>query len=153
MDDKSRAVHIFSKIGYILGCGILYLLSLWIIGSAVYSIVLDVLNGGFTVYNLLDEVGLIVFSIAVIDVAKYLTLEEIIKHSHIRKPREEREILTKFVVIIATALALEGLVLTIEVAKTQLDQLVYPVLLLLTSTVFIIGVGVYQKLNASVDKS
>ncbi len=151
METSTKSVHILSKIGYVIGCVILYVFSIWIIGAAVYSIILDVMKDAFTVYNILDEVGLVVFAIAVIDVAKYLTIEEVIKSGYVRHPKEEREILTRFVIIIATALALEGLVITIEVAKSDLTKLVYPVLLLLTSTIFIVGIGLYQRLNSGTD--
>lgn len=149
--EKIRAVLTFSKIGYVIGCVVLYIFSIWIILAALYSIFEELLKDSFSVYHLLDEVGLIVFSIAVIDVAKYLALEEIIKDKHKRAPKEEREALTRFVIIIATALALEGLVLTIEVAKTNVEKLVYPAILLFASVVFIIGLGLYQKLNSSTD--
>lgn len=151
MKKQINAVHQFSKAGYIIGCCVLYIISLWIIFYALYSIGCDLARGEFTVYNLLDEVGLLVFSIAVIDVAKYLAVEEIIKHGKVRAPDEERQSFTKFVMIIATALALEGLVLTIETAKTNLEMMIYPALLLLMSTIFIIAIGIYQKLNAYSD--
>lgn len=151
MDTSTKSVQILSKIGYIAGCAILYAFSISLIVSSVYSVVLDVIKNSFTVYNILDEVGLVVFAIAVIDVAKYLSIEEVIKSNYERHPREERMILTKFVIIIATALALEGLVLTIEVAKANVEKLIYPVMLFLTSTIFIVGIGVYQKLNSSTD--
>ncbi|MCH9631445.1 MAG: hypothetical protein S4CHLAM37_14680 [Chlamydiia bacterium] len=149
MEKQIKSVHRFSKVGYIIGCSTLYIISIWIIFYALYSIGVDVYIGEFTVYNLLDEVGLVVFAIAVIDVAKYLAIEEVIKHGHERPPREERATFTKFVMIIATALALEGLVLTIETAKTNLEMMIYPVLLLLMSTIFIIAIGLYQKFNAN----
>jgi len=50
--------------------------------------------------------------------------------------------------IISTALALEGLVLTIETAKTNLSQLIYPVLLLVISALFIVSIGIHQKLTS-----
>ncbi|PCI93281.1 hypothetical protein COB11_05605 [Candidatus Aerophobetes bacterium] len=152
MDKQIKIVLGFSKAGYIIGCAVLYIISIWIIFYSLYSIGLDISKGDFSVYNLLDEVGLVVFAIAVVDVAKYLTVEEVIKPGHDRPPKEERAVFTKFVMIIATALALEGLVLTIETAKTNLEMMVYPVLLLLMSTIFIVSIGVYQKLNASSER-
>lgn len=153
MQKQINAVHKFSKAGYVIGCSVLYIISIWIIFYALYSIWLDISNGRFTVYDLLDEVGLVVFAIAVIDVAKYLAVEEVIKHGKERAPAEERKIFTKFVMIISTALALEGLVLTIETAKTNIEMMVYPVLLLLMSTIFIVSIGVYQKFNARAEEA
>lgn len=128
----------------------LYLIALWIIVAAVASIVEDIYHHTFTVYHLLDEVALLVFSIAVIDVVKYLSVEEIIKHTKERNYYEERRNLTKLVMIISTALALEGLVLTIETAKTNPSQLIYPALVLIVAAIFIVSIGVHQKLTAGV---
>jgi hypothetical protein len=141
-----------ANVGYFIGCTILFLLSLWIIAFACWSIIKDIIAVKFTVYNLLDEVGLIVFSIAVIDVAKYLMIEEVIRKDSDRSPHEERRTFSKFATIIATALFLEGLVLTIEVAKTDVQQIFYPVSVLITATLIVIGLGVYQRLNASAEK-
>lgn len=154
-DYKGKGAAIVTKIanvGYFIGCAILFILSIWIIGYACYSIIKNILVATFTIYDLLDEVGLIVFSIAVIDVAKYLMLEEVIYKGEERSPHEERYIFSKFASIIATALFLEGLVLTIEVAKTDVRNIFYPVSLLVTATLIIVGLGVYQRLNAAAEK-
>ncbi|GAB5411739.1 MAG: hypothetical protein ChlgKO_08530 [Chlamydiales bacterium] len=150
MAKRIRFVSSLSNLGYIVGCIILYLIALLIITSSCVSIFRDVFSSDFSVYSILDEVGLIVFAIAVIDVGKYLMMEEVISRNREQKdPQEMRRTLTKLAVIIATALSLEGLVLTIEVAKTNIQNIPYPVAVLLTATLFIVGLGVYQKLNAS----
>jgi len=53
-------------------------------------------------------------------VAKYLAIEEILRRCHKVSVREEKQSLTKFIVIISTAIALEGLVLTIETSKENI---------------------------------
>jgi len=148
MERKIKLILDLTRFGYIIGCLVLYLIALWIIISAVIGIVIELIHHTFTVYYLLDEVALLVFSVAVIDVVKYLSVEEIIKHTKERKYHEERRNLTKLVMIISTALALEGLVLTIETAKTNLSQLIYPVLLLVISALFIVSIGIHQKLTS-----
>jgi len=142
-----------SNFGYVAGCIVLYLIALCILISAIWSIIADMRSGVYTVYKLLDEVGLIVFSMAVIDVGKYLMLEEVLRKDNAKRaPQQSRKTLTKFAIIIASALSLEGLVLTIEVAKQDITNILYPVSVLLTATFYIIGVGIYQKLNASAEK-
>ena len=142
-----QGVLILAKIGFTLGCIFLFLISLWIIALAIVSIIGDIRMGGFNVYKLLDEVGLLVFSIAVIDVAKYLMVEEVFKGSENANPVKSRHALTKFVIIIVTALSLEGLVLTIETLKTDVTKIVYPVLLLIAAVIFMLGLAVYNRLT------
>lgn len=144
-----RTIVTLSNFGYVAACIVLYLIALCILVSSVFGIIADMRSGDYTVYKLLDEVGLIVFSMAVIDVGKYLMLEEVIRKGKKElHPTQTRKTLTKFAIIIASALALEGLVLTIEVAKQDVTKILYPVSVLITATIFIIGIGVYQILNA-----
>lgn len=153
MSRKINSIQLLANIGYIVGALILFLIAGLIITFSCISIFKDLFSSDSSVYIILDEVGLIVFSIAVIDVGKYLLFEEVIfKRRDERAPKETRHTFTKLVVIIATALSLEGLVLTIEMAKTNIQNIIYPVILLLTATIFIVGLGVYQKLNASAEK-
>jgi hypothetical protein len=142
------AINILTNIAYIVGCLSLYVISISIIATAIFGIYSEIGNKEFTVYKLLDEVGFIVFSIAVIDVCKYLMIEEVLKMGKSRLPEEERRTFTKFVVIIVTAISLEGLVLTIEAVKKDFRLLIYPVTLFLTATIFVMGLGVYQYLNS-----
>ncbi|MCP5505874.1 MAG: hypothetical protein H7A38_03200 [Chlamydiales bacterium] len=148
-----KTIVTLSNFGYIAACIVLYLIALCILVSAVYGIISDMTTGNYTVYKLLDEVGLIVFSMAVIDVGKYLMLEEVIRKGQTEKPlKETRKTLTKFGIIIATALSLEGLVLTIEVAKQDVTKILYPVSVLLIATIFIVGIGFYQYLSSKAEK-
>lgn len=146
-----KIIRVLSNFAYTVGCFCLYLISFWIITAAIVGIYKDITAQAFTIYKLLDDVGLIVFSIAVIDVSKYLMIEEVLRGAD-RSPAEARRAFTKFVIIIVTALSLEGLVIAIESLKTELSNLIYPIFLFLTATVFLIGLGVYQKLNASSEK-
>ena len=149
-----RTIVTLSNFGYISACIVLYLIALCILVSAIWGIISDMTSGSYTVYKLLDEVGLIVFAMAVIDVGKYLMLEEVV-----RKGEKEsasagtRNTVTKFGIIIASALSLEGLVLTIEVAKQDVTKIFYPVMVLLAATLFIVGIGVYQVLNSRSERS
>ena len=148
-----KAITNFSNFSYVAGCSVLYLIAISILVSSVWSILKDMISGSYTVYKVLDEVGLIVFSMAVVDVGKYLMLEEVLRKGVAKQiPSQSRKTLTKFTIIIASALSLEGLVLTIEVAKEDVSKIFYPLFVVLTATIYIVAVGIYQKLNASSEK-
>jgi len=136
-----------SNCGYILGCSALFLIGLWIIFYALITAVIDVRQGTYEIHALLDDVGLLVFSIAVLDVSKYLLIEEVMKPGEERHPEEIKNSLTKFVSIVITALFLKGLVLAIQVSKDDVTLLLYPVALLMTPVFLMIGLGVYQRLH------
>ena len=148
---ETNFVHYLAKFAFTVGSTCLYIISLWIFFAAVWRIVIDVSQEAFTIYKLLDEVALVVFGIAVIDVSTYLMQEEVLKGPK-KTPKEERRAFSKFGVIIVTALSLEGLVITIETAKTDLTKMIYPIVLFLSATLLLVGLGIYQKLNSDAEK-
>ncbi len=101
---------------------------------------------------LLDAVSLIVISIAIFDVAKYIMEEEVLRDRELREPKEARESITKFMVIVALVVALEGIVFIFDLGKTNPEYLLYPVLLLGTSVLMIVGLGLYQRLSLSTER-
>jgi putative Mn2+ efflux pump MntP len=96
----------------------------------------------------LRGVGYIVISIAVFEVAKYLVEEEVMRGREMRSPGEARRSLTKFISTVSIAVFLEALVTVFRVSHTDVADLIYPALLLLTATIMIIGLGVFQRLSA-----
>ena len=101
--------------------------------------------------SVLDAVGYVIISIAVFDVAKYLLEEEVIQSRELRNASEARRSMTKFVTTIAIAVFLEALVLVFQTSKTDIEKILYPTLLLVAGTLLIVGLGVFQRLSASVE--
>ncbi len=101
---------------------------------------------------LLRAIGYLVVAIAVFDVSKYLIEEEVVRGRELRAASEARRSLTKFVSTIAIAVFLEGLVTVFRVSKDQVAEMIYPTLLLITGILIVLGLGVYQRLSASVER-
>lgn len=100
---------------------------------------------------LLDAVSSLVISVAILDVAKYVMEEEVLRDRELRKPREAREAVTKFMVIIALVVSIEGIVLVFELAKEAPELLLYPGLLLAVSVLIVVGLGVFQRLSLTTE--
>jgi len=144
---KSRKVKIFNKLidlAYIFGCLALYLFSVIIIGYSIYQIFSTIGNPDFKKSEILDDVGVIVFGIAVIDVAKYLLQEEIFKAEDNRGFKEMRKTITKVVSIVSTALFLKGLIMTMEASKKDWEMIRYPLMVVISPVFLLIGLGIYH---------
>jgi archaellum biogenesis protein FlaJ (TadC family) len=100
---------------------------------------------------LLSAIGYVVIAMAVFDVAKYFIEEEVIRSRELREAAEARKSLTKFVSTIAIAVFIEGLVIVFQASKDDLPTMVYPTALLLTATLIVVGLGVFQRLSAEVE--
>lgn len=101
---------------------------------------------------LLDAVGYTVIAIAVFDVGKYLLEEEAIRGREMRKAGEARRSMTKFMSTIAIAVFLESLVAVFAASKSNVSDMIYPTLLLVSGVFLVVGLGIYQWLSVSVEK-
>lgn len=141
----SRALYAFASLA--LTC-----ISLALIAVAVLDVWRAFHGGEPLKPSMLDGIGLVVVSLAVFDVAKYLMEEEVLRNRELRSTSEARETLTKFLVIIVIAVTLEGLVLILGAADDHLSLLVYPSLLLATAAGLVAALALYLRLSSSAEQ-
>lgn len=102
--------------------------------------------------TLLDSVGYTVISIAVFEVAKYIFEEEVMNPTELGHTGEARRSLTKFLSTIAIAIFLEALVAIFQASQEDnLQEMLYPTLLLFGGVALVVGLGAYQRLSASAE--
>ncbi|WP_222842135.1 hypothetical protein [Endozoicomonas montiporae] len=104
------------------------------------------------IFTILQSVSSVIISIAIIDVAKYMVEEEILRDKELRKPKEARETITKIMVIISIAVSMEGLVYIFKAGTKDVALLIYPSILILCSVLVIIGLGIYQRLSSVIEE-
>lgn len=100
----------------------------------------------------LDVLGYVIVAIAVFDVAKYIFEDEVRRGNEKRSAAEARRSLTKFLSTIVIALFLEALVVVFKTAREDVALLVYPTALLIASVMVLVGLGVFQRLSATVEE-
>ena len=144
-DLVSRAVFFVASLA-------LLLLAASLILYGGYRVVAALPSGEGLETTLIDAVGYVVISIAVFDVSKYLMEEEVLHGRELSSAGEARRSLTKFVVIISIAVLLEALVAIFAATKDDPTKLLYPTLLLVAGTLLIVGLGVFQRLTATVEQ-
>jgi len=144
---KSLNRLIFGAAGIVLMLGAL---ALMVYGPA--SLVLAVLAGQPFERQIFRAIGYLIVAVAVFDVAKYILEEEAISEDERRNAAVTRRSLTKFASTIVIAVLLEGLVLTFEVAREEIEHVLYPMALLLCGTVLLVALGVFQRLSASTEQ-
>lgn len=102
-------------------------------------------------YAMLDGIGLVVVSLAVFDVAKYLMEEEVLRDRELRSASEARETLTKFFVIIIIAVTLEALIFVLGAASQDLSLLVYPAMLFGIASLIMVSLALYLRLSSQAE--
>lgn len=152
---KTTLKHITSTI-YILTATLLLLFAIIIILFSLYNLLVNTLltptiKDDF-IFSILESAGAMIISIAIIDVSKYMIEEEVLRDKELKKPREARQTLTKIIVIISIAVAMEGLIFIFKAGRQDITLLIYPAVLILSATFMIVGLGLYQKLSISIEK-
>jgi hypothetical protein len=119
---------------------------------SIYEVVSTAPTKGEFIPIILQSVGTIIISAAIIDVAKYMIEEEVFINKELRDPEEARRTITKIMVIISIAVSIEGLVYIFKAGTKDISLLPYPAFLIIVSVFLIVGLGIYQKLSVTVEK-
>ena len=131
---------------------ILMLLALLLLISAVWEIV-AALTSPDLIEVALNSIGLLIIGFAVVETAKFIAEEEILRRRELRSPMESRRSLTKFITIIVIAASLEALVMTFEAGRTDVEDAIYPAALFIASMFALISLGAYQWLSSRIGSS
>lgn len=146
-----RIFHWTADAFYVLVSAALLLVSLLMVGFGMWEVWWALTGQLDLVTTLLDAIGLIVISVAVFDVSKYLMEEEVLRDRELRSAREARQTLTKFLVIMSIAVTLEALVFIFGAGTHDVNDLLYPTILLGVSALLVVSLGFYQRLSASAE--
>jgi hypothetical protein len=101
---------------------------------------------------LLGAIGYVVIAMAVFDVAKYFVEEEVIRGREMRLASEARRSLTKFMSTIVIAVFIEALVMVFREGSRDITMVLYPSAILFMGILTILGLGLYQRLSADVER-
>ena len=148
-----KSMEILSRIAFGAASLVLMALSLALVVNGALTVVAGITSSWADASDaLLSAIGYVVISIAVFDVAKYFSEEEVIRGRELRIISEARRSLTKFISTISIAVFIEALVTVFRVSKNDVDKLLYPTALLLTAIMIVVGLGLYQRLSAEVEQ-
>ncbi|MDX1796638.1 MAG: hypothetical protein R3219_07915 [Hydrogenovibrio sp.] len=152
-----KSLNLLISSSYMFSALALFAIAVMIMGWSVSEVFEQLFNANLQksefVAIMLQAVGAIVIAIAIIDVSKYMIEEEIFRNKELRSAREARETMTKVIVIISIAVGIEGLVYIFKAGSKDITLLPYPAVLLVVSVILIVGLGIFQKLSLSTEKS
>lgn len=137
---------------FFLLMGIIFTLSsIAVVIFAFWNIIHCLINGCETLMALLDFVGYLIISVAIFDVGRYLLEEEVFRIRELRSPKEARQSLTKFMVIIVIAVTLEALLSVVRASTKDISLLIYPASLFVVAILLLVGLGLFQRLSVAAE--
>ena len=101
--------------------------------------------------SIIEAVGLLAAAVVALQVAQTITEEEVVRDAQISAPTRVRRFLSRFIVVIAVALAVEGLVATFR-AHSEPVQLLYAAGLVCSVAFLLAGWGLFVHLNRSAEE-
>jgi hypothetical protein len=103
--------------------------------------------GGAAAQGIMEAIGLIAVAVVTLQIAQTITEEEVIREAQVSAPTRVRRYLSRFMVVIVVALAIEGLVATFKVLHEEPSLLPHAASILLSVGVLLAGWGVFVRLN------
>jgi hypothetical protein len=102
--------------------------------------------------QIIEAIGLLAAAVVALQIAQTIAEEEVIREMHISAPTRVRRFLSRFLVVLVVALAIEGLVATFKALHEDLAQLPYAAALIVAAAVLLAAWGVFIKLNRAAEE-
>lgn len=102
--------------------------------------------------GVIEAVGVLAIAVVALQIAQTITEEEVIRDAHISGPTRVRRFLSRFLVVVVVALAIEGLVATFKALHEDPSQLPYAAALLVSVAFLLAGWGIFVRLNKSAEE-
>jgi hypothetical protein len=106
--------------------------------------------GGLThaaAQGVIEAVGLLAAAVVALQIAQTITEEEVIRDAQISAPTRVRRFLSRFMVVVVVALAIEGLVACFKAVHEDLGQLTYAASVICAVALLLVGWGFFIRMN------
>lgn len=148
----NKIIRILNTILYGSVSILLILFALMLIYSSLENLYVNIflkLSEENLILAVLQSAWSVIIAAAITDVAKYMYEEEVRKSrlDWTLKLEEARETLTKIVIIISIAVSIEWLIYIFKAWLQDIKLLIYPALLIISSTTMIVWLWIYHKLT------
>lgn len=135
-------VHGF--VAFLFGCAALMLIVIATrIGWSAFASRLDSAEA----LAIIEALGILAIGVVALQIAKTMVEEEVVREAHISAPTRVRRFLSRFMVVVVVALAIEGLVATFRALHEDPSQLVYAAVLIAAVALLLIGWGLFVRFN------
>ena len=101
--------------------------------------------------KIIEAIGLLAAAVVALQIAQTVA-EEVVRAAHVSGPTRVRRFLSRFLVVLVVALAIEGLVATFRGVHENLAQLPYAASIVAAAAMLLAGWGLFIRLNVPAEK-
>jgi hypothetical protein len=133
---------------------VLALAALLLMASAVHT-GWTALQEGFdeaAALTIIEAIGLVAVAIVSLQIAQTIAEEEVIREMHVSAPTRVRRFLSRFLVVITVALAIEGLIATFKALHEDLESLYQAASLVIAVGFLLAGWGAFIWFNRAAEE-
>jgi hypothetical protein len=115
----------------------------------------DVLGGELDLsasVTLIEAMGIAAVAVVSLQIAQTIVEEEVIRDAHVSAPTRVRRFLSRFIVVIVVALAIEGLVATMKALHEDASELPYAASVIAGVAALVAAWGVFIWLNRAAEE-
>ena len=102
--------------------------------------------------SVLESIGLLTIAVVALELGQTVLEEEVQRASHVSAPTRVRRFLSRFMVVVVVALAIESLVSIFELAHEDASRLPQAASIAVAAGVLLAAWGVFIKLNRSAEE-
>lgn len=102
--------------------------------------------------GVIEAVGLLAAAVVALQIAQTICEEEVIRDAHVSGPTRVRRFLSRFMVVVVVALAVEGLVATFKAANEDPAHLMYAAGIVAAVALLLAGWGVFIRFNCHAEE-
>ncbi len=97
--------------------------------------------------HIIEAMGILAAAVVALQIAQTIVEEEVLRDAHVSGPTRVRRFLSRFLVVVVVALAIEALVATFRAAHEDSAQLLHAAALVLSIGALLSGWGLFVRLN------
>jgi Ni/Fe-hydrogenase subunit HybB-like protein len=97
--------------------------------------------------QIIEAIGLLAAAVVALQISQTITEEEVVRSAHVSGPTRVRRFLSRFMVVVVVALAIEGLVAVFRAANEDPSLALHGAAIITAVGVLLAGWGIFVRLN------
>lgn len=105
-----------------------------------------------TAGSLIEAIGVLTAAVVALQISQTITEEEVVRATDVSGPTRVRRFVSRFLVVVVVALAIEGLIATFRAAHDDAAALSHAASLVLALGILLAGWGIFVRMNCAAEE-